>query len=52
MKHRILALVLTLVLLLSVAMPVFADETTDATTVTAQTMTEWEAAGYPEVTEL
>lgn len=52
MKSRILALMLTLVLLLSVAMPVFADETTDATTVTAQTMTEWEAAGYPEVTEL
>ena len=52
MKNRMLALVLTLVMLLSVAMPVFADETTDATTVTAQTMKEWEAAGYPEVTEL
>ena len=52
MKSRILALVLSLVLLLSVAMPAFADETTDATTVTAQTMTEWANEGYPEVTEL
>jgi len=51
MKSRILALVLTLVMLLSVAMPVLAEETTE-TTVTAQTMKEWADEGYPEVTEL
>ena len=49
MKSRFFALALTIVMLFSMAMPTFATETT---TVTAQTMTEWEEAGYPEVTEL
>lgn len=49
MKSRFFALALIVVMLLGMAMPTFATETT---TVTAQTMTEWEEAGYPEVTEL
>ena len=51
MKNRVFALVLTLVMLLGLAVPAFADNA-DTTTVTAQTMTEWEKAGYPAVTEL
>ena len=44
MKSRFFALALTIVMLFSMAMPTFATETT---TVTAQTMTEWEEAVYP-----
>lgn len=51
MKKRVFALVLTLVMLLGVAMPAYAEETT-GTEVTAQTMREWADAGYPGVTEL
>ena len=51
MTKKIFALVLSLVMLLGIAMPTFADETAE-TTVTAQTMTEWQKAGYPNVTEL
>jgi hypothetical protein len=51
MKNRVFALVLTLVMLLGLAVPAFADNA-DTATVTAQTMTEWEKAGYPAVTEL
>ena len=51
MKKRVFALVLTLVMLLGVAVPAYAEETT-GTEVTAQTMREWADAGYPGVTEL
>ena len=52
MNKRVFALVLTLVMLLSVAMPVYADDSVSTETVTAQTMREWADAGYPGVTEL
>ena len=50
MKKRVFALALTLVMLLGLAIPAYAENAD--TTVTAQTMTEWADAGYPEVTEL
>lgn len=51
MKKRVFALVLTLIMLLGLAIPAYA-ENSDTATVTAQTMTEWADAGYPDVTEL
>lgn len=51
MKNRLFALLMIVVMLLSVTMPTFADQTTE-NTVTAQTMTEWMDAGRPDVTEL
>lgn len=52
MKKRVFALVLTLVMILGLAIPAYADNAETPTTVTAQTMNEWADAGYPEVTEL
>ena len=52
MKKRVFALVLTLVMLMGLAVPTFAEEPAEETTVTAQTMTEWKKAGCPDVTEL
>jgi len=52
MKKRLFALALSLVLLLGLAAPAFAENSDTAGAVTAQTMTEWANAGYPEVTEL
>ena len=51
MKNRLFALALTLVMLLGLMIPAYA-ENDETTTVTAQTMTEWAEAGYPAVTEL